>query len=163
MALSAYLTLTSTHLGPIEGSVTQSGREGSIEVFGMRHAIISPRAPSRGRPIGKRLHKPYSITKAVDVSSPILHAVLTQNEVLTDVTLRFFRPAPAGDEEEVFMVRLRNATISSIQTRLQNTQNPRFGSYPMFEEIAFVYQRIEWTWLEGQVTSEDDWEVARIR
>ena len=77
MALSAYLSLTGTHFGPIEGSVTAEGREGTIEVFAMSHKIVSPRDPTSGRPTGKRLHKPYTITKPIDRASPLLHSVLT--------------------------------------------------------------------------------------
>lgn len=163
MALSAYLTLTGTHLGPIEGSSTQLGREGMIEVFAVNHAIVSPRDPTSGRPTGKRLHKPFTILKALDRASPALHSVLTQNENLVDVTLRFFRPSPDGTEAEVFIIRLRNATLSSMQTRMHHTYNPRFAAFPPLEELAFAYQRIEWTWLEGAVSGEDDWEVGRIR
>jgi type VI secretion system secreted protein Hcp len=27
-----------------------------------------------------------------------------------------------------------------------------------YEEVAFTYQKIIWTWNEGGITSEDDWE-----
>jgi type VI secretion system secreted protein Hcp len=27
-----------------------------------------------------------------------------------------------------------------------------------FEEIAFTYQSIQWTWTEGGLTASDDWE-----
>jgi type VI secretion system secreted protein Hcp len=28
----------------------------------------------------------------------------------------------------------------------------------MLEEITLTYQKIEWTWTDGGVTAEDDWE-----
>lgn len=162
MALAGYLTLTGTRHGPIIGSVTQKGREGSIEVVSLYHEIVAPRDPASGRPTGKRMHKPFSITKPVDRSSPFLHAVLTHNENLTDVTLRLFRPHATGVERHAFTVRLMNATIASIQLRLLNTRHQRNARMPELEEVSFAYQRIEWTWMEGNISADDDWEIARM-
>lgn len=162
MALSGYLTLTGTRHGPISGSVTQKGREGSIEVIAFFHEIKAPRDPTSGRPTGKRMHKPFSMTKQIDRSSPFLYNVLTHNENLTDVTLRLFRPQPTGGERHVFTVRLLNATITSMQLRSANNQRPRNAKLPELEDISFAYQRIEWVWMDGNITAEDDWEIARL-
>lgn len=162
MALSGFLTLTGTRTGAILGSVTQKGREGSIEIISFLHEIVAPRDPVTGRPKSKRMHKRFRVTKQIDRSSPLLYYVLTNNENLTDVTLRLYRPAHAGVERHAFTVRLLNATIASIQFRMLNTQHPRHSRLPELEEIAFTYQRIEWTWMEGNVSADDDWEIARV-
>lgn len=162
MALSGYLTLTGTRHGPITGSVTQKGREGSIEVIALYHEIKAPRDPVTGRPKGKRMHKPFTITKPVDRSSPFLYSILTQNENLTDVTLRLFRPHPSGVERHAFTVRLMNASISWIQLRMLDTRQARYAKVPEIEEVSFAYQRIEWVWMEGNISADDDWEFARI-
>jgi type VI secretion system secreted protein Hcp len=31
--------------------------------------------------------------------------------------------------------------------------------YSEYEEIAFTYQKIEWTWTDGGITSSDEWEA----
>ncbi len=162
MALSGYLTLTGTRYGPIAGSVTQKGREESIEVISFSHEIVAPRDPASGRPTGKRMHKPMTITKPVDRASPILHAVLTSNENLTDVTLRIFRPNPAGVERHAFTVRMMNATIAAMNFRLLNSRQARYAKVPEIEDVSFVYQRIEWLWLEGNIGADDDWQIARL-
>lgn len=162
MALNGSLTLTGTRHGPITGSVTQKGREGSIEVIGLYHEIKAPRDPVSGRPTGKRMHKPFIITKPVDRSSPFLYSVLTQNENLTDVTLRVFRPHPSGVERHVFTVRLMNANISWIHLRMLDNRQARYANMPQIEEVGFAYQRIEWMWLQDNIYADDDWEFARI-
>lgn len=161
MALGGYLTLTGTKHGPIVGSVTQKGREGSIEVVSFFHEIVAPRDPASGRPTGKRMHKPFSITKPVDRSTPLLNDVLTNNENLTEVLLKLYRPTPTGVEKLAFTVRLVNATISGIQLRMLNNRQQRYSRMPELEEVSFTYQRIEWTWMEGNITADDDWEIAR--
>src|SRR6478672_10887733 len=92
MALNAYLKLKGAKQGPIEGSVTQKGREKKIMVIAVSHEIVSPRDPASGLPTGKRMHKPFVITKELDKSSPILYQVLCTNENVSEWTLEFWTP-----------------------------------------------------------------------
>ncbi|MGB5485766.1 MAG: type VI secretion system tube protein TssD, partial [Lysobacterales bacterium] len=73
MALNAYLNLTGETQGKINGSVTRAGREDSIKVIAVNHEVASPRDAASGLPTGKRQHKPFTITKEVDESSPLLY------------------------------------------------------------------------------------------
>ncbi|MBM4377221.1 MAG: type VI secretion system tube protein Hcp, partial [Deltaproteobacteria bacterium] len=80
MALNAYLKLTGKTQGEIKGSVTQAGREDSIMVIAYNHEVVSPRDAASGLPTGKRQHKPLTVTKEIDKSTPLLMNVLTNNE-----------------------------------------------------------------------------------
>jgi type VI secretion system secreted protein Hcp len=42
---------------------------------------------------------------------------------------------------------------------MPNNKHPDLMRLETFEEVAFTYQRIEWTWTDGGVTSSDDWEA----
>jgi type VI secretion system secreted protein Hcp len=55
-------------------------------------------------------------------------------------------------------VKLINANIASIHFRMLNNKNPELMKYAEYEEIAFTYQKIIWTWTQGGITAEDDWE-----
>ena len=164
MALNAYITLKGQKTGQIKGSVTQKGREDSIEVIAVSHEIVSPRDPASGLPTGQRMHKPFVITKEIDKSSPVLFKVLTTNENLTEFTLRFWAPnnkaaAGTGTEVQYYTVKLTNANIASIDTRMLNNKNPDLMRYAPYEEVAFTYQKIEWTWTDGGITASDDWDA----
>src|SRR6266404_1793228 len=89
MALNAYLKLKGQKSGEIKGSVTQKGREGSIMVIAVSHDVISPRDAASGLPTGKRMHKPFVITKELDTSSPLLYNILVTNENITEWVLHF--------------------------------------------------------------------------
>ena len=65
MALNAYLKLKGQKQGDIKGSVTQKGREGKIMVIAASHDVLSPRDAASGLPTGKRMHKPFVITKVI--------------------------------------------------------------------------------------------------
>jgi type VI secretion system secreted protein Hcp len=166
MSLNAYLTLKGQKSGDIKGSVTVKGREGSILVVDADHTIISPRDPQSGLPTGQRMHKPFVIIKELDKSTPLLYNVLTTNENIKEFVLRFWEPqlkggSGVGAEVQYFTIKLTNANIASIHFHMGNNLDLAKSSWPPLEEIAFTYQKIEWTWNDGGITAGDDWE-ARV-
>ena len=162
MALNAYLTLRGARQGVMQGSVTQKGREGQIAIIAVSHEVVSPRDPASGLPTGRRQHKPFVLTKELDVSSPKLAAALADNENLTSFVLRFWRPTlvggVAGAEQQYYTVTLTNANVASIRVEMLNNKYPENTNLAVREHVAFTYQRIEWTWMDGGITSQDDWE-----
>jgi type VI secretion system secreted protein Hcp len=162
MALNAYLRLTGQKQGAIKGSVYQKGREDSIMVIAVSHEIISPRDPASGLPTGKRMHKPFVITKELDKASPLLYNTLTNNENITDLTVQFWTPQldpkrGMGAEVHHFLIKLTNANIASISFRMPNNKHPDLMKFAEYEEIAFTYERIEWTWIDGGIMAADSW------
>jgi type VI secretion system secreted protein Hcp len=162
MALNAYLNLKGQKSGDIKGSVTQKGREGKIMVIAVSHEIVSPRDPASGLPTGKRMHKPMVITKELDKASPLLYNVLVNNENITEWQLQFWQPSATGAEKQHFTIKLTNANIASIAMRLPNNKHPDLMKFETYEEIAFTYQKIEWTWMDGGITAEDNWEAPVV-
>jgi len=169
MALNAYLNLTGTKTGDIKGSVTQKGRENKIMVIAVSHEIISPRDPASGLPTGKRMHKPFVITKELDISSPLLYNVLVNNENITKWELQFWSPTgqlggvgAGGVEQQYYTVKLTNANIASISFRMLNNKNPELMRYNEYEEVSFTYEKIEWVWTKGGITAMDDWNAPVV-
>jgi type VI secretion system secreted protein Hcp len=166
MALNSYLRLTGQTQGEIKGSVTQKGREDSIMVIAVSHEIVSPRDPASGLPTGKRMHKPFVITKELDKSSPLLYNVLCNNENIKTWELKFWTPqikatSGAGSEVQHYTVKLTNANIANIHFRMLNNKNPDLMKYAECEEVSFTYEKIEWTWNDGGITADDSWEAPR--
>ena len=163
MALNAYLKLKGQKQGEIKGSVTQKGRENKIMVIATSHEIISPRDAASGLPTGKRMHKPFVVTKEIDKASPLLYNALVNNENISEWELQFWTPQVkaqqgVGTEVNHYTVRLYNANIASINFRMANNKHPELMKFAEYEEVAFTYQKIEWTWNEGGITAQDDWE-----
>ena len=162
MALNAYLKLKGQKQGEIKGSVTQKGRENKIMVIAVSHEIISPRDAASGLPTGKRMHKPLVITKELDKSSPLLYNALTNNENITEWELQFWQPSATGAEKQHYTIKLTNANIASIHFVMANNKHPDLMKFSEYEEIAFTYQKIEWTWMDGGITAMDDWEAPVV-
>lgn len=137
---------------PFDGTIEITGeRQGEfqgsdgpmMEIISFSHEIVSPRDAASGLPTGRRQHKPITITKEIDKASPLIFQALVDNENLTEILIGLLK-----DGNAVATVRLTNASVAG---RAQK------GNY---ETISFVYQRIEWTWLDGNITAEDDWEAS---
>lgn len=163
MALNAYLTVAGKAQGPIHGSVNRKGRENSILVHSFSQEIVSPRDAASGLPTGKRVHKPITILKEIDKSSPRLWTALVTNETLVTWELQIWETGPGatGEEKQIYSIKLTNASIASMREAMPDNEDPSNAKLPLREEIAFTYQKIQWTWIDGGITAEDDWE-ARV-
>jgi type VI secretion system secreted protein Hcp len=156
--MNAYLRLAGQKSGKIQGSVLVKGREGTIAVIAMSHEILSPRDPASGLPTGKRQHRPLTITKELDRSTPILRSALTFNETLTSFELLFYNTGlKTGIETQYFTIKLTNASIASIDMQMPNNRHADLASLETFEDVTFTYQKIEWDWMDPPVTAMDDW------
>jgi type VI secretion system secreted protein Hcp len=163
MALNAYLKIKAQKSGQVKGSVTQKGREDSIQVIAINHEIVSPRDAASGLPTGKRQHKPLVITKELDKSSPLLYQILATNENIPEFELKFYAAqvkatSGVGAEVNHYTIKLTNANIAQINFKMLNNRNPEQSRYPELEEVAFTYQKIEWLWNDGGIMAQDDWE-----
>jgi len=163
MALNAYLKLKGQKQGEVKGSVIQKGREGKIMVIAANHEVLSPIDQASGLATGKVQHKPFVITKELDKSTPILYNMLINNENITEWELQFWRPSISsgtgvGTETQHYTVKLTNARIVDIGFKMLNNKNPDLVRYAEYEEVAFSYEKITWTWIVGGITAEDDWE-----
>lgn len=150
MALNIYLKVRGSTQGDIKGSVIRRGYKDQIQVTAVLHEIISPRDAASGQATGKHQHKPIVITKEIDRSTPLLRQALVTNERLPECQLQFLRPTPSGTEKCYFTIKLTDASISSASMAIADTDT---------EQIELIYRKIEWTWTEGGITVEDDWEA----
>ncbi|MDX6453191.1 MAG: type secretion system secreted protein Hcp [Gaiellaceae bacterium] len=130
----------------VSGTVAITGKKqgafGPITLSGISHEIVSPRDAASGLPTGKRQHKPITITKEWGPSTPLLLNALTTNESLTSVLIGLLR-----DGKPIATVKLTNASVSN------------YVSHGLTESWSFTYQKIEWTWVDGGITAQDDWEA----
>ncbi len=157
-AMSAYMKIKGKRGVAIVGGVTQRGREGASQIVASSHEIVSPRDPASGLPTGKRMHKPFTVTMEIDKAVPLLFKAMVSNDTLQEVSIQYYKASTGGGvEQQYYTVKLTNASISSINFRQQNTVNPDLVRYPEMVEISFTYQKINWTFTDGNVSAEDDW------
>ena len=40
---------------------------------------------------------------------------------------------------------------------MPNNKDPELMRMEVYEEVAFTYSKIEWTWVDGGITANDSW------
>ena len=154
MQTNAYMTLIRQTGGQIQGFSTIRGRENKIIVFAANHFV------ERARPgtfSGFTQHKPFTIIKAVDKSSPLLYAAMAQNQKLSDCLIEFYTIRGAGTSGDTlfYTISLHNAFIDSIHFVKPNVKDTSLAAFAEYEEVSFVFETIEWTWIEGNIRGND--------
>jgi type VI secretion system secreted protein Hcp len=143
-----HLTAKGQKQGAINGECTIKGLENTIVCIGFTHEIVSPRDATTGLPTGHRLHKPLTITKNIDKTTPLFYSALVGNENLTEVTLNFFQTDSKNQTTNQYRIKLTNAILANIRS-----------NDPSQELLAFTYQKIQWTHVPSGITATDDWEL----
>jgi type VI secretion system secreted protein Hcp len=154
----AYVTIQGTKTGAFKGSATIKGRQGQIECIGFTYAVTSPHDANTGQTSGRRQESPFVIVKHIDGASPELLQAAYTNEVLKTVTIEFTRGGGSGKNDIYQSIRLTNVTISRV-SQYGGTTSPDklIPNNNPFEEIAFVFQKIEVSNVESKTTAADDW------
>jgi type VI secretion system secreted protein Hcp len=149
MTINAYLNLTGSVLGKIEGSVSTPGHQGSIRVLEYRHELVSPHDPGSNMPTGRRQHAPLIVLKEIDRSSPLLKSCLVANEDISNWNLGLWRAGPGGREVRYHSIELTHARVVSVRSEFVDARE--------IEHVAFTYKSIRWTIAEGGISAEDSW------
>ncbi|MCB9681150.1 MAG: type VI secretion system tube protein Hcp [Alphaproteobacteria bacterium] len=159
MALVVHMSVEGKSQGLIsEKCSQQEGREDTIQVFQIDHAIDIPKDKQSGRIIGQRFHAPVEICKEIDRSSPMLAQALVRAEELT-LKLQFYRfnPDGSGAQEQFYTMTLEGAQLVSFKSALPFVKDPDTAGYPPLERMQVAYRRIELTYEPDGITFVDDW------
>jgi len=137
------------------------GRKDTILCQAFNHEVYIPRDPQTGLPTGKRVHNALIVTKVFDKGSPKLYQALATGERMSDVTMKYYRINPSGNEEHYFTIKLEDAIIVSIKPWIPNALDPARESFTHMEDVSFTYSKIIWTWEIDGVEAQDSWQVPK--
>ena len=147
--MDATLTLVGPH-GPVRGGDRRGGE--AIAVVDLRHTLSTPWDASTGHASGAPRHAPVVVTKELDRASPVLAEAWATNAVFTSWKLEVLGADGLGRRVPVYAVELRRAVVVhiTVETGEAAAALPR-------ESVSFAYERITWTWADGNVTATADW------
>ena len=60
-----------------------------------------------------------------------------------------------------YSVELLNASVCEIRQEMLNNKYPENMQHKEREHVSFAYQKITWTWEDGGISAEDDWEAPK--
>jgi type VI secretion system secreted protein Hcp len=157
-----YVSAKGARLGQFKGELPSppKGFENKIPGSKFHYEVISPRDPATGLPMGKRQHRPVTITKEWGAASPQFFQALISNETLTEVIIDFVTPdakQPGMASGGIILshtIKLTNATVSNIS---YSTEPLPTGGLRLLEDVSFTFQKIELIDVKGNGMAMDTW------
>ncbi|MCO6465937.1 MAG: type VI secretion system tube protein Hcp [Bradyrhizobiaceae bacterium] len=158
---SAFATDFFLKIDGVDGESSDQEHKGWIEVQSWSWGVSNTSTPQTGLPTGKRQHKPMTIVKQLDKSSPQLYLRCAQGQHIKEAKLEMRRMGATGQLETFAKVTFSDLSICSIRTAggVDDDCDDRSDDVDM-ETVSFTYQKISWEWVGSGVMYEDDWETA---
>jgi len=129
-------------------------------VLGFSHNIRTTRDAASGLPTGRRQHKPVSVTKPIDKSTPLLMNALVNGEVIDEVVIEMGSfPRGIDFPGEPVTYTLIDARVVSVSPF---TRGISPDAVVFMEQVEIEYRTIVVTSLDGGITAEDDWETPVV-
>ncbi|GLK89283.1 Hcp family type VI secretion system effector [Pseudomonas turukhanskensis] len=157
MAIPIYLQLQDDGGAAIKGSVDVQKREGSIEVLALEHSVYIPTDDNTGKLTGARVHTALLIQKEVDASSPYLFKAVTSGQTLKSAEFKWYRIDDAGQEVEYFNTLLENVKVVKVAPKMHDIKDPTKEKHNHLELVELRYEKITWTYKDGNIIHSDAW------
>jgi type VI secretion system secreted protein Hcp len=161
MATPIYLWLKDDGGTDLKGSVDVKDREGSIEVVSQDHSVYISSDDNTGKLTSTRTHSPFVFTKEIDASSPYLYKAVTTGQTLSSAEFKWFRINRNGDEAEYFNATLEKVKVVKVSPKMHDVKDPDKAKHSHLEEIELRYEKITWTYKEGNISHSDSWNDRR--
>lgn len=159
-AQEIFCTVVGAKQGTFQGDRTAGKAASQIPVLSLTQEITRPFDAATGLGTGMRSHKPLTIVKELDASSPQFFVAAVTNETLRSVTCTFYRAfrGGTGETRAYFRIVLTNAAVVDYKDAGDGINGSATGDER--ERISLTYQRIELTDLDSNTTAEDNWLAA---
>lgn len=124
----------------VKGESTDSNHKDEIELLSYSHGVSQPisavASTSGGATSGRCNHTDLSVSKLLDVASPVLNQLCCTGKHIDSIVLTIRRSD--GDKSIPYMVyKLTDTVISSVSIGGSSDQVP-------VETVTFNYSKIEW-------------------
>ncbi|HBM2905807.1 TPA: type VI secretion system tube protein Hcp [Klebsiella michiganensis] len=153
MSTPAHLWLEDENGSPIVGSCLMPLRLGSIELKSFSHCVTIPVDPSWGKLTGTRVHRPITIVKEFDQTTPLLYRAVCEGRTMKKATIKMYRILESGIEAEYFNIILENVKFTTVAPFL----SPNGMSSTHLETLELRYEAITWKYTEGNIVYRDSW------
>ena len=157
MAIPVYLWLTNDGGSAIKGSVDMQGRQGSIEVLALDHNVSIPTDNNTGKLTGTRIHSPFTFTKEVDAASVYLFKAVTSGQTLQSAEFKWYSINTAGQEVESYSALLEQVKVVNVASKMHDIKDPTKEKHNHLEEVELRYEKITWSFKDGNLNHSDAW------
>ncbi|MBD3222628.1 type VI secretion system tube protein Hcp [bacterium] len=129
----------------IPGESTAKGYEKQIEIVDFSHNVhqstdISA-SSSGGATTGRTTHSDFTVTKQIDLASPVLAQRCCDGSHIPKIALTVLRAGGQGKQVPFLVVTLTNVVVSDVAYGGQKESLPT-------ETVSFNYGKIEWVYTQ---------------
>lgn len=135
MAGLLFLKITSSISGDYPGSSTQQGFEDQIPIISTQHQVESFQSTT-ARARWQSVISPFSISKEVDITTPLLFGAWRKNEHLNKVKLTYLKSDLTGQMVPFYEVELNEARVVKIT---QTMASPDSVEIKESETVSFTF------------------------
>ena len=128
-------------------------RLGSIELKSFSHGVTIPVDPSWGKLTGTRVHRPITIVKEFDQTTPLLYRAVCEGSVMKKGIIKMYRILESGIEAEYFNIVMENVKFTTVAPFM----TPNGMSSTHLETLELRYEAISWKYTEGNIIYRDTW------
>ncbi|MGP6134633.1 Hcp family type VI secretion system effector [Enterobacter chuandaensis] len=153
MSTPAHLWLEDENGSPIVGSCMMRTRRGSIELKSFSHGVTIPVDPGWGKLTGTRVHRPITIVKEFDQTTPLLYRAVCEGRVMKKGIIKMYRILESGIDAEYFNILMENVKFTTVAPFL----TPNGISSTHLETLELRYEAISWKYMEGNIIYRDTW------
>ena len=143
MAIDAYLQIDG-----IKGESADSAHQGWIELTSAHMGVTQPRSATAstggGHTAERCEHRSISISKLVDIASPILMQACSMGKTIPKAKLEFMRADGDGNPVKYYEVELENVMIANMD------QVANEGGL-LHDDIGLRFSKVKWKYTQQKI------------
>jgi type VI secretion system secreted protein Hcp len=121
------------------------------------HSLYIPTDNNSGKLTGTRIHTPFTFTKEIDSSSPYFFKAVSTGQTLKSAEFKWYKINDAGQEVEYFNTLLENVKVVKVAPVMHDIKDPFKEKHNHLEHIELRYEKITWTYKDGNIIHTDAW------
>ena len=141
----------------IEGSCTQAGREGSVEIRELEHIVEVPVDNNNATATGTRQHGGLKLTANIDKATPLLMKSVCNSSPIATVKIEFWEIDGEGKQVNYYNIEMENVRIVAGKTWYPCTDDEKKTNYKHMMTYTLRYDAINWIYTDGNLSHRDQW------
>lgn len=146
-AADIYLHVQTARAGKVKGESTGPGHADDIDVLGWQWGLSASSALGSTQATSRRSYSALTVIKRIDQATTALMSALATNDAVKEARLTLRRAG--GDQEDFFIVTLKNARITSLQHQGDADGETRETMTIAFTKVEVEYRPQKATGLKG--------------
>ncbi len=94
---------------------------------------------------------------AIPHFQPYLYKAVTTGQALKSAEFKWYKINDAGQEVEYFNTRLENVKVVKVNPVMHDIKDPSYEKHNHLEQIELRYEKITWTYKDGNIIHSDSW------